>query len=71
MEIFIANISEFLSLLFGLSSEILGYITENPVLYYSVLCALVGSVILFAVGIIRKFGIRGIASSGRRRRIRR
>ena len=67
---FVANISGFFVFLFSCISKLLDYITSNPVLYYSVLAALIGGVMIFAIGVIRKFGVRGLASSGRRRRRR-
>lgn len=67
---FLSNISAFFSVVFDSISGLLLIITENSVLYYSVLAALIGSVIIFAIGVIRKFGVRGLASSGRRRRRR-
>ena len=45
-------------------------ITGNPLLYVPVLIALLGGLVTFAIGVVRKLGIRGISSSGRRRRRR-
>ncbi|MBQ7861363.1 MAG: hypothetical protein IJ349_04070 [Clostridia bacterium] len=43
-------------------------ITGNPLLYVPVLFALLGGLVLFSIRVIRKLGIRGISSAGRRRR---
>ena len=45
-------------------------ITGNPLLYVPVLIALLGGLVMFAIAIVRKFGIRGISSAGRKRRRR-
>lgn len=42
-------------------------ITDNPLLYTPVVFALLGGLVLFAIKVIRKLGIRGISSGGRRR----
>lgn len=43
-------------------------ITGNPLLYVPVLIALLGGLVSFAIGVIRKLGVRGVSSTGRRRR---
>ena len=43
-------------------------ITGNPLLFVPVLFALLGGLVLFSIKVIRKLGIRGISSGGRRRR---
>ena len=43
-------------------------ITGNPLLYVPVIIALLGGLVMFAIRVIRKLGIRGISSAGRRRR---
>lgn len=43
-------------------------ITSNPLLYVPVIFALLGGLVLFAIRVIRKLGIRGISSGGNRRR---
>lgn len=42
-------------------------ITGNPLLYVPVLIALLGGLVMFTLSIVRKLGIRGISSTGRRR----
>lgn len=43
-------------------------ITGNPLLYVPVIFGLLGGLVLFAIKVVRKLGIRGISSTGRRRR---
>ena len=45
-------------------------IMSNPLLYVPVLIALAASVIMFAIGIVRRLGIKGVSSAGGRRRKR-
>lgn len=51
--------------LFGRSFEVL---QENPILYMPIIGSLVGMGVLFAVSLIRRFGVRGLGSKRRRRR---
>ena len=43
-------------------------ITGNPLLYVPVLIGLLGGLVMFAIGVVRRLGVRGISSTGRRRR---
>lgn len=43
-------------------------ITGNSLLYVPVIFGLLGGLVLFAIKVVRKLGIRGISSAGRRRR---
>lgn len=45
-------------------------IMSNPLLFVPVLLGIAGSLIFFAIRIVRKLGIKGVASSGGRRRRR-
>lgn len=55
----------------GMFSNVITTITGNPLIFVPVLIALLGGIVMFAIGVIRKLGVRGISSSGRRRRRRR
>lgn len=46
-------------------------IMGNPLLFVPVLIGIGGSLIFFAIGIVKRLGIKGVASSGGRRRRRR
>lgn len=43
-------------------------ITGNPLLFVPVLVSLAGGLMMFAVGIIRRMGLRGVGSGRKRRR---
>lgn len=45
-------------------------ITGNPLLYVPVLIALLGGLVMLAIGIVKRLGVRGVSSTGRRRRRR-
>lgn len=66
----IANVFTQLTLVFELLMDQFGTtvttITSNPILYVPVLCGLGGGIILAAVKLVRKLGVRGVG--GRRRR---
>lgn len=55
----------------GMFSNVITTITGNPLIFVPVLIALLGGIVMFAIGVIRKLGVRGISSSGRKRRRRR
>ena len=55
----------------GMFSNVINTITGNPLIFVPVLIALLGGIVMFAIGVIRRLGVRGISSSGRRRRRRR
>lgn len=46
-------------------------IMGNPLLFVPVLLGIGASLIFFAIGIVRRLGIKGVSSSGGRRRRRR
>lgn len=58
-------------LIIGMFANVITTITSNPLIFVPVLIALLGGIVMFAIGVIRKLGVRGISSSGRRRRRRR
>lgn len=47
--------------------DLVEMITGNPLVYVPVIIGLLGGLIMFALGITRRLGIRGISSGGRRR----
>lgn len=71
----IANVLEAMTTVYdviiGMFSNVINTITGNPLIFVPVLIALLGGIVMFAIGVIRKLGVRGISSSGRRRRRRR
>lgn len=49
-------------------ASIVTTITGNPLLFVPVLFALFGGVAMFALGIVKRLGVRGVSSTGHRRR---
>ena len=58
-------------LIIGMFANVITTITDNPLIFVPVLIALLGGIVMFAIGVIRRLGVRGISSSGRRRGRRR
>ena len=58
-------------LIIGMFANVIITITGNPLIFVPVLIALLGGIVMFAIGVIRRLGVRGISSSGKRRRRRR
>ena len=54
----------------GMFTNVITTITGNALLYVPVLIAMLGTIVLFAIGVIRRLGVKGVSSSGRRRRRR-
>lgn len=48
--------------LVGLFTNVISTITGNPLLFVPVLLALLGSLVMFAVKVIRRLGVKGISS---------
>ncbi len=59
------------NLIIGMFANVITTITNNPLIFVPVLIALLGGIVMFAIGVIRRLGVRGISSSGKRRRRRR
>lgn len=59
------------NLIIGMFGNVITTITNNPLIFVPVLIALLGGIVMFAIGVIRRLGVRGISSSGKRRRRRR
>lgn len=49
-------------------SNVITTITGNALLFVPVLFALLGSLIMFAISIVRKLGVRGASAGGKKRR---
>lgn len=58
-------------LIIGMFTNVITTITNNPLIFVPVLIALLGGIVMFAIGVIRRLGVRGISSSGKRRGRRR
>lgn len=70
----ISNVFEAMSTVYTtlltMFGSIVTTITGNPLLYVPVLIALLGGLVMLAIGIVKRLGVRGVSSSGRRRRRR-
>lgn len=70
----VANVFEAMTTVYdvviGMFTNVITTITGNPLLYVPVLIAMLGTIVLFAIGVIRRLGVKGVSSSGRRRRRR-
>lgn len=62
------SISSVLTYILGAFSNVASDVMENPLLFVPIIITITGSLILFAISVFRKLGIRGTSSSGRRRR---
>lgn len=71
----IANVFTALTTVLGtiwdVFTEAISMVTSNPLVFVPVLLALSVSIVMFVLTIIRKLGVKGIATSGGRRRRRR
>lgn len=56
------SLSVVYGVLVGLFQHVITTITGNPLLYVPVLIALLGGLVMFAVKVIRKLGVRGVSS---------
>lgn len=63
----LSNMTTVLTTIWGLFSSVLGVVTGNPLIYASVLFALLGGLVMFTIGFVKRLGVRGISSAGRRR----
>lgn len=54
----------------GVFGDVASTIMNNPLLFVPVLLSLGGGLIFFAISVVRRLGIRGVSSGGRRRRRR-
>lgn len=52
-------------------TNIISMIVANPLVFLPVLMAIFAGIVMFAIGLVKRLGIRGVSSSGGRRRGRR
>lgn len=65
------TLTSILPLIWSTFSNVITTITGNPLLFVPVLVSLAGGITLFCVGMVRKFGVRGVSASGGKKRMRR
>lgn len=61
------TISSILSVIWSVFGNVASTIMDNPLFLSPVLISLAAGIIFFAIGIVRKMGIRGVSSGGRRK----
>ena len=66
-----AVLTEIMGAIWGVFGDCASTIMSNPLLYVPVLIGIAATVIMFAIGIVRRLGIKGVSSAGSRRRRRR
>lgn len=64
-------LTEIMGVIWGVFADCASTIMDNPLLFVPVLIALAATVIMFAIGVVRRLGIKGVSSAGGRRRRRR
>ena len=67
----LAQLTIFYDYMITLFTNIIDMVVGNPLVFTPVLLAMLGGVVMFVMGLIRKLGVRGVSSGGRRRRGRR
>lgn len=55
-------LSSVYNVLVGLFTNVITTLTSNPLLFVPILIALLGSLVFFAIKVIRKLGVRGVSS---------
>lgn len=66
-----SGMQEVFTLLLTMFGKVIDTITGNPLLYVPVLLAILGTLVMFAIGVVRRLGIKGVSSGGGKRRGRR
>lgn len=61
-------VSEVYAMILTFFSNIVNMIVNNPLVFAPVLIAFMGTIVMFALSMIRRFKVRGVSSAGRRRR---
>lgn len=63
-------LQDIIAVVWGVFGDCAKTIMENPLLFVPVLIGIAGSLIFFAIRIVKRLGIKGVSSSGGRRRRR-
>ena len=67
----LTNMTAFYTFVIGQLTDIIAMIIANPLVYTPVLIALLGGIVMFVIGLVRRLGVRGVSSGGGKRRGRR
>lgn len=62
------SLGEVYTLVLTFFGNVVTTITSNPLLYVPILISLAGGLMMFAVGVIRRMGLKGVGAGRRRRR---
>ena len=71
MTALLSNMTDFYNFIILQLTDIINMVIGNVLVYTPVLIALLGGIVLFVIGLVRRLGVRGISSAGGRRRGRR
>lgn len=61
-------LGEIVTMIMSNVGNVLTTVTSTAIIFVPVLCALAATVILTAIKLVKKFGVRGISKRGRKRR---
>ena len=67
MAALLTNMTAFYEFVIAQLTNIINMILSNSLVYAPVLIALLGGIVLYVIGLVRKLGIKGISSGGRGR----
>ena len=68
MTALLANMTVFFNFAINQLTDIIDMIIGNTLVYTPVLIALLGGIVMYAISMVRRLGVRGISSAGGRRR---
>ena len=71
MTALLANMTTFFQFAIAQLTNIIDMILGNPIVYAPILIGLFGGIVMWAIGLARRLGLRGVSAGGRRRRGRR
>lgn len=61
-------VTEVYNLILSFFSNIIDMIVENPLVFAPVIISFMATLLFFALGMVRRFKVRGVSAGGRRRR---
>ena len=64
----LTNMTAFYTFMIAQLTNIIDMIIANPLVYTPVLIALLGGIIMFVIHLVKRLGISGVSSSGKKRR---
>ena len=64
----LGNMTLFYQFVINQLTDIIDMILGNPLVFAPVLFAIFAGIVMFVIGIVKRLGVRGVSSSGRRRR---